>query len=174
MIYIPSPIINLTKIIQGIGRARHFPTDSKKWNEVLDIDAADAPGLYIFSLKAGRGITPWYVGKASKQSLKKEIITSDKILKFNSVVREKSGTPMLTLLPRHTKIKLSLSKIGSHKEIDIIETMLIARCLEKNPNLINIQKTTIYKTLSIYGMLNSPRGAPRQDVKDFRDVIGGY
>ena len=172
MIYMPLPMINLAEIIQVRGKARFFPRTKSEWFEVLDIDGANAPGLYIFSLKAGRGFTPWYVGKAAQQSLRDEITTSDKILKFNGVVRDNIGTPFLTLIPRRTKEKESLSKIGRHTDIDDVETLLIQKCLLKNPSLLNIKKTSIYKNIVIGGMLNSRQGKPSSAICDFKSVIG--
>ena len=41
---------------------------------------AEACGCYVFAIQAARGTLPWYVGKAEKQSLKKECLTPHKII----------------------------------------------------------------------------------------------
>lgn len=42
-------------------------------------------GVYIFALRAGKGFTPWYVGKATK-SFKQETLHQTKLNYYNDVI----------------------------------------------------------------------------------------
>ena len=56
------------------------------WVEEFVPRLPDACGCYIFSIKASRGSLPWYIGKAERQSFRKECLTPHKIVHFNNVI----------------------------------------------------------------------------------------
>lgn len=48
--------------------------------EAIEEGLSNAIGIYIFSIRAGGGIIPWYVGKAEKQSFSKECFNTISLL----------------------------------------------------------------------------------------------
>lgn len=55
---------------------------------------ANYRGCYIFGRSAGKGLTPGYVGKATK-GLKQQIFTPDKMNKYQKfLIKRKKGTPI--------------------------------------------------------------------------------
>ena len=61
------------------------------WVEEFVPRLPDACGCYIFSIKASRGSLPWYIGKAERQSFRKECLTPHKIVHFNNVIAGRKG-----------------------------------------------------------------------------------
>ena len=121
--------------------------------EVVENESPGLPeacGCYIFSIKAGQGITPWYVGQ-SKTGFRKECFQSHKRNHFHEVVNKHvKGTPILTFIARLTpnnKFKDTLDK----PEADFIEQQLIQYALVKNPELINVKNTKLPKQIQIPG-----------------------
>jgi len=55
-------------------------------NEEEDEGLSEAVGCYIFSIRAGKGILPWYVGLAEKQPFRKECFTSHKLTHYNDAI----------------------------------------------------------------------------------------
>lgn len=134
---------------------------------------SDAVGCYIFSIRAGKGIRPWYVGMAEKQSFKKECFAPHKRLNYNDCLSERKGTPVLTLLPKLTSSgRFARRSINGHRDISILENMLISACLQRNSDLLNIKSTKMLRELEVPGLINSPRGRNNQTVVEFQKLIG--
>ncbi|RYY84788.1 MAG: hypothetical protein EOO15_18560 [Chitinophagaceae bacterium] len=132
-----------------------------------------AIGCYIFSIRAGKGSRPWYVGLAEKQSFKKECFTPHKINHYNNAIASRKGTPMLTLLAKYTRNDKLVSPTGSsHRDIQNVETMLIANCLRKNPDLLNMRDTKLLREMIVRGMLNDVKGKPTASIMSFKTLIG--
>lgn len=145
------------------------------WNEVEQIEnnLSTAIGCYVFSIRAGRGILPWYVGLAEKQSFKKECFTSHKLVHYNEVVVSRKGTPMLTLIPKHTPTgRLVFPTGGEHRDIQFLELKLIEKCLKRNSDLCNSSNTKLLKEMVVCGLMNTPKGKQNQNTIDFRNLIG--
>ena len=134
---------------------------------------SDAVGCYIFSIRAGRGLLPWYVGLAKKQTFRKECFTSDKLIRYINEVVKRKGTPVLTLLPKITTTsRFAKPSKSGHKDIEFLETMLIGYCIRRNPNLFNIKDTKLLREMEVGGLLNNPRGRDSTPVTDFRMLLG--
>ena len=73
-----------------------------EWIEESCPGLPDACGCYVFSVRASKGSLPWYVGKAERQTFKKETLSSHKIVNINSIVSERKGKPELFFLPQLT------------------------------------------------------------------------
>ena len=132
-----------------------------------------AIGCYIFSIRAGKGSRPWYVGMAEKQSFKKECFTPHKINHYNNAIANRKGTPMLTLIAKYTKNDKLVSPTGSlHRDIQHVETMLIGSCLRKNPDLQNKRDTKLFRDMIVRGVLNDVKGKPTASISDFKNLIG--
>ncbi len=132
-----------------------------------------AIGCYIFSIRAGKGVLPWYVGLAEKQSFMKECLTSHKLVHYNNVIAGRKGTPLLTLIAKYTPKGKIVGPTGNeHRDIQFLETMLISSCLGRNANLYNGRDTKLLREMVVPGMLNTPPGKGHASVSDFRSLIG--
>ncbi len=128
-------------------------------------------GCYIFAIRAGKGFTPWYVGK-TKVSFKKECFYSDKINKYNDIVSGRKGTPMLILITRMTNNdNISISNKSRDSEFKILESMLIGVLLKKNPKLTNIKGTKHHEQFIVPGFINSPKGSYSKSEKAFSSLL---
>ena len=140
---------------------QHFP------NQRL----SEARGCYIFAIRAGKGIKPWYVGQ-SKVPFEKECFAFHKRDIYRTVSdRTRKGTPVLILVARHTP-KGKLSKTLPENEADFIEQFLISRALSKNPDLENIKNTNFSKKIQIRGALNNPKGKLSPGALLLRRTLG--
>jgi len=101
------------------------------WQDECVIPFADKQGCYIFALRNGQWHTPWYVGKAGK-ALRTETFTPDKLLKFNRVIFEKKGTPIMFFVTR-TDGRNNFPATVLYQ----LEKFLIQAAKFKNPELIN-------------------------------------
>lgn len=145
------------------------------WENVDEINdgLSEGIGIYIFSVRAGQGNLPWYVGKAEKQTFKKECFAHHKLTHYNHCIAGKRGTPLLTLLPKFTQADyFSLPNGSFHADITALEKMLIGTCLQKNKNLLNIRDTKLHKEIIVPGYINTPQGGMANSVKEFKHLIG--
>jgi hypothetical protein len=153
-----------------------FSSQAKKefWNNVNDVDTniRNSCGIYIFSMKAGKGKKPWYVGKAEKQSFENEIFTPHKRAIYQDVVAGKKGTPIFILISQMTKSnKYAKPTKNKNKAISFLENSMISSCLDKNPNLANIHKTKYLKNLIVPGFLNTPKRKHSREENEFISII---
>ena len=145
------------------------------WEEVecKDEGLSSAIGIYIFSIRAGRGILPWYVGKAEKRGFISECFQAHKITHFDNCIASRKGTPLLTLIPKFTKNDMFAKPNGNiHSDISTLEKMLIGSCLQKNKDLVNARDTKLFKEMVVNGYLNSPQGGVSNGIKEFKQIIG--
>ena len=135
-------------------------------------DLSEAIGCYVFALRAGKGAKPWYVGKSVKQTFKRECLQSHKLVKYNDVLNNQRGTPLIYFLPRMTP-KGSFSKPSKAKkslsDVDFLERLLIGYSLNRNAKILNT-KDTIYGLISVPGILNM-RKPPSKAAQSLRKVI---
>lgn len=146
------------------------------WENVeaqLEQGLAGAIGCYIFSVRAGRGILPWYVGMAEKQSFRKECFTSHKLVHYNDILATRAGTPLLTLVPKYTPGGKLLNPTGNaHRDIKFLERLLISNCLRRNPNVSNARDTKLLREMVVPGLINTPQGKNVTSVAEFRLLVG--
>lgn len=144
------------------------------WDDVeaFSPGLSDAYGCYIFGLRAAKGYVPWYVGRTNKQTFEKEIVAEHKLNRYNRIISQK-GTPVFFFIAKRTNALSGFEKraVGG-KEVKFLETILIGRALQKNPNLINKQNTKLFKEFSVPGIINSSPGRNTATVETFLDFIG--
>jgi hypothetical protein len=128
---------------------------------------SSAVGCYIFAIKAGKGFTPWYVGKTEKLSFGSETWQDGKLLIYGEVIRKyEKGKPVLFLLPKLTnKGKFSKPTTRRIGAVAALEEMLIGTCLHRNRELLN-KKMTRYKAMHVPGYLNDQPGARTLEARD--------
>lgn len=122
-----------------------------------------APGCYIFVVRAGKGYTPWYIGKSVSPTgtFIEEALGHDKLTKYNLLIAKTDGTPMLFLLPAVTdggKFCKRTAKTGGLQAVDFLEQWLIGQALNKNPDLLNVQYARFLENLHVPGIFNPKPG----------------
>jgi len=125
-------------------------------------DLADAVGCYVFGLKTGGGITPWYVGK-SGTGFRHECFQSHKLQHYNETLMRHVGTPVVFLIRKESGPPGSLESC-----LHRVEEYLIAEALHHNPELTNIQRVE----WSIRGIYHSSRGRQSGDALLLSRALG--
>ena len=134
---------------------------------------SSAIGVYIFSIRAGKGNVPWYVGKAEKRGFCQECFQHHKLTHYNNCIAGRKGTALLTLIPKFTQNDYCVKPNGaSHSDISTLEKMLIGTCIQKNVLLANIRDTKLHKEMVLPGYVNTPQGGLASSVKEFKQLIG--
>lgn len=147
------------------------------WDSVdhADPGLADACGCYVFAIRNGGGILPWYVGKAERQSFKLESLTEHKTTKYNEALLAcGKGTPLLYLYARVTRERHNFSKPtrSEYRDVSYLEKMLIGLALRRNPNVLNARETELLRTMCVPGLLNTKPGGVRQATLELASVLG--
>lgn len=114
-------------------------------------------GIYVFAVKAGKGHTPWYIGKATK-SLEKEAFTPHKNNKYNEVISNVNGTPVMFFLTSNKPKTRNLP----NPLIVRIEKDLIRQGIAKNPKLMNKQNAKDKTAWRVAG----------KGLKKFKNMMG--
>lgn len=120
-------------------------------------------GCYVFAIRAGKGIRPWYVGKATK-TFAQEIFTSKNCRTYNEVLADQGkGSPVMFFIARDEH-KGATPRIA----IDQIESYLILAAGQANPKLKNMQKRKKIEPWRIPGVVNSGKGNISESAKKFK------
>lgn len=118
-------------------------------------------GCYVFGIRAGKGYTPGYVGKATK-SFKQESFSSHKLMRYQQFLADyQKGTPVMFFV-------LAPAKKGAPnaKHIGELEDFLIQIAIAANPDLLNV-KGTRQEEWGIKGVIRSGLGKPSSSAKEF-------
>lgn len=133
------------------------------WNEHAD-HLASRRGIYVFGIRAGKGITPWYVGQTQK-SFRQEVFQPDKLHKYVvALSKYDKGTPVMFFLARVGRGAIKAS------QADEIEKFLINTGWKKNPNIRNI-KGVGRPDWGIRGVLRGGKGKPNQSATKFKKLM---
>ena len=90
-------------------------------------------GCYVFAMRAGKGMTPWYVGQ-SKSGFKGEVFQRTKQDHYVAVKSSyKKGTAILFLITRFTNGGKIMKGQLPKPEADYIERFFIVQNLRKEP-----------------------------------------
>ena len=124
-------------------------------------DIADRRGCYVFAIRAGKGLTPAYVGKATR-SFRQETFSPHKLTRYQQFLADyRKGTPILFFLVAPSK-KGALNA----RHVKQLEDFLIQTGLAANPDLMNI-KGTKAEEWGISGILRSGKGKPSAGAREF-------
>ena len=128
-------------------------------------DMGSHRGCYVFGIRAGKGFTPGYVGKATK-SFKQEVFTSHKLAKYQRFLADyNKGTPILFfVVPPKLKGKTNTTHIGE------LEDFLIQVGVAANPHLLNI-KGTRQEDWGISGVIRSGKGKPGVSARALKAML---
>ena len=113
---------------------------------------ASRTGCYIYGVRAGKGWTPYYIGKATRD-FESEALSDRNLVHFvNKVLNDRTGTPILFFLAEPLKKGKANSRL-----IADLERYLIANAARTNPSLLNKHGTSI-PSWGIKGILRSGAG----------------
>lgn len=123
-------------------------------------------GVYVFAMRAAKGFTPWYVGRAGNGFFS-EIFTPDKVVKYREVFdRGTKGSPVMFFVTKGG----SKNKVPS-KAIGEIEQALIVAAGAKNQHLINVHHNK-EREWCIKGVMYSRPGKPTTTARGFKAMMG--
>lgn len=129
-------------------------------------------GCYLFAVSAGKGIKPWYIGKAVEQSFEKECLGAHKLNIYNKLTAKRRRVPLLLLIAMMTKGgKFVKPGTALRKVIKFFETVLIGAAWKRNPDLKNIQNTTTLKRIIVPGFINTPQRPPTLPERSFKSIL---
>ena len=119
----------------------------------------------MFGIRAGKGWTPAYVGKATK-SFKREIFAHHKLTRYQQfLVDYQKGTPVLFFAVAPTK-----KGAPNAAHMGELEKFLIQTGLAANQDLMNI-KGTKAEEWGIAGVLRGGKGKASQAARDFKKIM---
>jgi len=123
-------------------------------------------GCYVFGIRAGKGYTPGYVGKATK-SVNQEVFAYHKLTRYHQFLANYAkGTPVVFfVLAPSQKGKPNVSQINA------VEKYLIELGTTANERLLNV-KDTNPPGWGIQGVVRSGKGKTSTGTKDFRTMMG--
>ena len=133
----------------------------------------DACGCYVFTIKHGNSLKPWYVGKAERTDFNTECF-SDRNRGIHDRLHRKNGTLLIFLLPALTE-RGNLRRIPGKKGDEYIkhlEEMLMGMALRANEGLLNVQHVAWLRNIMIPGFINPGQGKPPTDAQDLKRVLG--
>lgn len=135
---------------------------------------SDACGCYVFAKRAGKGCTPYYVGQACRSSILMEAMNPSNREKYNRIIADEKGSPVLFLLPMRTptgKFRKRPSGNGGLPSLDFLEKWIIANAIEKNPSLINNKETWFLRNLHVTGIFNAGKGDSTKDSQLLKKTL---
>ncbi len=124
-------------------------------------------GCYVFGIRAGRGLTPGYVGKATK-SFRQETFAHHKLTRYQQFLIEyKRGTPVIFFVVAPKK-----KGVPNGKRIVQLESFLLFRLFHvaANHDLLNIRGTKAERW-SIVGVIRSSQGKPSASAQLFKQIM---
>ena len=146
------------------------------WEDLDDRESrlSNACGVYIFCLRKPGAKTPlpYYVGKAEKQSFEKEVFSHHKLTKYNNILNENKGTPLLYLMARvSARDRFSRPSKNIYPGVRFLEQYLIHFGVWANENFQNEKGTRMANDLEVKGFFNDTSiksGAPKELLQIFR------
>lgn len=123
-------------------------------------------GCYVFALRAGRGYTPWYVGKTKKQSFKDECFGQFQLGKYNKVLFNHKGTPVVFFVAPGGSKNVVPREVARE-----LEHYLIQQGFHENPRILN-KANAKEPRWGIKGVLRSDKGKPDWIAKAFAMMMG--
>lgn len=141
--------------------------------EETELNLRNACGCYIFAIKHGKSLKPWYVGKAERRDFSTECF-SGRNRNILCCLHCKNGTLRIFLLPALTeggKLRGIPGRRGD-EYIKHLEEMLIRMAWGVNKELINVQGVAWRRNIVIPGFINSGQGPPRREAQDLKMMLG--
>lgn len=148
------------------------------WNSIPSKYASPehAIGCYVFGIRYGAKIRPWYVGMTvAKAGFRGEIFQKHKLDIYNECMNGRRGTPVMFLFPLITSgmDAFSTASKSKKKEIAWLEITLVGFAFRQNPELSNVRDMTFLKNVEVLGLLGKRRGRPYREAQEVRKMLLG-
>lgn len=147
--------------------ARQITKDGIKefWKSIQEPGLSEKQGCYVFGIQAGKGFTPWYVGKTGKAFIN-ECFQPQKMVKYyDALATGKKGTPIMFLVA-----PVGNKKTVEKRDLKDIETFLIQSAKQKNARLLNSHKAGI-PDWNIEGVIRGKQGQPSKAAQTFKKML---
>lgn len=129
-------------------------------------ELAEQRGCYVFCVRTGRGITPAYVGRATRNRFRQEVFTPHKLNYYSQALTDyRRGTPVLFLLVPTAKRGAINAKCVSK-----LENFLIQTAVAVNPDLKNVQGTKA-ADWGVVGVIRGGKGKPSASARRFKNTM---
>lgn len=135
-----------------------------------------ACGCYLAAVRN----VPWYLGKASRQTFEKECFTPHKLDHYDDSIKGGCGVLYLFFIVRVTqsgkfsKPSKNANRAVGHRDVDLLEKLLIGSGLQRNPRILNNRETKLLREMVVPGFLNTGPGKGKaEQVKAFKRVLHG-
>jgi len=128
-------------------------------------DVAPRRGCYVFGMRAGKGMTPAYVGKATR-NFHREVLADNKVKRYQRVLANyHRGKPVLFfVLAPYRRGAPNVEDIGA------LERYLIQVAMRANPDILNVQGTKTERW-GILGVVRGGKGKPSGAARKFRALL---
>lgn len=127
---------------------------------------AQKQGCYVFALRAGRGYTPWYVGKTKRQNFQNECFGPYQLGKYNQAMFSHNGKPVMFFVAAGGNKKVLAKEI-----VREMEHFLTEQGHYENPDILN-KTNTKHPEWGIKGVIRSSQGQPNVNAKAFARMMG--
>ncbi len=138
---------------------------------------ASAIGCYLFGIRYGNHIRPWYAGMTvAKGGFIEEVLQQHKRDIFEESMQQQKGTPVMFLFPLLTAAEMRFSKARSSGRPVILwlERMLMSLAYARNPAIGNLRDMHFLRNVEVLGLLGPKRpGRPHREAKQIRRVLLG-
>jgi hypothetical protein len=128
-------------------------------------DVAARRGCYVFAMRAGTGMKPAYVGKATR-AFRREVFQYHKLTRYQQQLADsRVGTPVLffVALPRRRGAPAT-------RHVEDLERFLIDAAANVNPNLLNV-RCVPDPSWAIGGVLRRASGKPTASAQSFQRLM---
>jgi len=123
-------------------------------------------GCYVFSMRAGRGITPGYVGKTRK-NFKQEVFGAHQLMRYYEFMASyERGRPVFFFV-----VAAQSAGKPNDSKIRAVEKYLIDLGLTVNPDLLN-KRDTKPPGWGIQGVIRGGQGKVSAGTSSFRKMLG--
>ena len=140
---------------------------------------SNAIGCYMFCIKYGNSLMPWYVGKTiCKRGFSGEVFTPHKLNHYSKSMKKRSGDPILFLFPLlsvgREQSRFSRNRSQGARVIKWLEETIMVKAVEQNHELMNKRDLTLLRSVTVRGILGErSRGRPFNEVAEVRSALFG-
>jgi hypothetical protein len=140
---------------------------SELWNQSEEHQwLCEERGVYVFCVRAGRGITPLYVGAATRCFGQECFNASNRHKYLDGLADYARGTPVMFFIVHPTQRGRT-----NVREILDMEDFFVQILLAKNPNLLN-KRGTSGPSWAVAGVVGATPGKPSRSASQFKKAIG--
>jgi hypothetical protein len=143
-----------------------FDTDDL-WNRTGLSELAAGRGCYVFAVKRGKAMLPFYVGLTETASFKREVFNPSNIQKYRRAVGTGKKYKAYLFLLVHPPTK----KTGSPRHIGDLERFLITAAWARNPSVANSKGISKPKWI-VPGVTSAVKGKATKSAQALRDAMG--